>query len=65
MKILTNEQYKFLMDTVKELKQENKQLRRQLDYINCKVLFCNKSHAADIDFPNSDHKVIDHVDKFI
>lgn len=64
MKILTNEQYKFLMDTVKELKQENKQLRRHLDYINCKILFCDKSHD-DIDFPNSDHKVIDHVDKFI
>lgn len=63
MKILTNEQYKFLMDTVKELKQENKQLRRQLDLMNCKVLFCDTSHADKIDFPNSDHKVIDHVDK--
>ena len=52
MKILTNEQYKFLMETIKDLKQENKQMKRQLDLMNCKVLFCNKSHA-DIDFPNS------------
>lgn len=62
MKILTNEQYKFLMDTIKELKQENKQLRKQIDFMNCKVVFCDKSHA-DIDFPNSDHKAKKPVDK--
>lgn len=55
MKILTNEQYKILTDTIKKLRCENKRLKHDLDDLQ---RFC-MNFATDhqnIDFPNSVHK---------
>ena len=59
MKILSNKVWEAILDIAREndrkileLEAENKQLKKQIELMNCKVLFCNKSHT-DIDFPNS------------
>lgn len=57
IKIISKKQYDELIKLLKEayvivtsLEAENKKLRKQLDLMNCKVLYCDKSHA-NVDFP--------------
>lgn len=54
MKILSNKVWEAILDIarendrkINELETENKKLKKQIELMNCKVLYC------DIDFPNS------------
>lgn len=65
MKILTNDQYNFMLDQIRKLRNQNKDLRAE----NTKLKLENsqymlKEAGAELDFPNSDRKPLWPVDKF-
>ena len=65
MKILSNDQYDLMMNTIRRLKKENRELRKKNQALDTRYHAYMKEYTGEeLDFPNShDHKAIMPDDK--
>ena len=66
MKILSNDQYDLMINTIKRLKKENKEIKKDLsDLQNFCIRFANDNtkfgNAYNLDFPNSEKSYEDKI----
>lgn len=65
MKILSNDQYNLMVNTIKRLKKENKELKQKNQELDLRYHEYMKEYTGEkLDFPNSDHKANGPVDIF-